>query len=259
MLVPDLGQLGISMYNYGSFARDEEALKVIYGVDLHDASHRRQLADRGVLTTLLDRYASLTDRRIWEIKHVYPRLGYVVEHRERTPLDVHFPVVYENSAYAIYTIAGAPLAPQVAAPQAQPVFSLDVAQPSISWSAGTRETVIERVGDRLRLVSDRSKYHYQVITPDVHVEAGRRYVVSYHIEVTAGGMSLGVLDPASDTWIASRPLGPTATAGKPLMFTAHSDKVQIILSNNNEEAIRSVAEIYRLTVEPVVSMRLPDR
>lgn len=117
-----------------------------------------------------------------------------------------------------------------------------------TWSKGGAETTATERDSRLEITSGVSRYGYQVVSSLIPVDPGTGYSVSWDVEVNEGGMAIGVLDVAADSWIVQRRLdAKTETVGE-LSFVAPSDSVRLVVFNDNPEPARSSAWIGRLVL-----------
>ena len=115
-----------------------------------------------------------------------------------------------------------------------------------AWQPGTDKTKIERRADGVRILSDRSKFHYQLVSPSIETETGARYAVESLIDMEKGALSVGILDEAADSWIVSE-----AHTARRIAFEAQSNRTRVIVSNNNAEPEQSIGLIRELQVREV--------
>jgi hypothetical protein len=104
-----------------------------------------------------------------------------------------------------------------------------------------------RQGD-VKLVTDRSRYHYQIVSHELTVVPGRSYSMEYDVVVTSGTMSIGIVDLAADAWVANKTLTPNNPASGTIAFEAPSERLQIVLANANTDPARSVAYVKKIAV-----------
>lgn len=98
----------------------------------------------------------------------------------------------------------------VAAPvDKEVVWSFRPKPSSRTWSKPVLEgaALTIRQGS-LELITDVSRYHYQIASHAIGVVPGHLYALRYSIEVSDGKMSIGVVDLAANTWVASKSLVP---------------------------------------------------
>jgi hypothetical protein len=102
--------MGLSIYAPRSFPAEELALKMAYGIDLHDRSIvnglRKDLPDE-----VSRRFDSLTDAQLTALLAAVPSVRYVVSERTgpgagRFLPVLNFPIVHENEWYRVYDVAG---------------------------------------------------------------------------------------------------------------------------------------------------------
>ena len=133
----------------------------------------------------------------------------------------------------------------------QTVFRLDPVTARRVLTLGTAGTRLHDDPGTVRVTSDVSQFHYQLISPVVDVDPGREYVVTYAIEVTRGRMMLGVLDVPADKWLVRRRIEIGKGGSQAVAFACRCDKVRVILTNDNEAPATSEAVVREIRVNPV--------
>ncbi len=124
-------------------------------------------------------------------------------------------------------------------------YTLALSRDGANWSVATPETQITSSGNELRIRTDKSKFHYQLVSNVIVVKAGSRHVIEYDVQVSEGNMFLGVLDVERDQWISQWPLstgGPSATQRSIVVPTR---AISLILSNYNVEGPRESSAVIR--------------
>lgn len=246
IVLADTGQLGISMYDHDSLELEREALQEIYGISLDDEKDQRRLDELGVVPTLTAGYEELTTERVARLKKYHPGLAYVVEHRQRTPLVLDYPVAYENETYVVYRVDGPPTPLESVW---EPVAEWSSAETPEAWAAAGAETTVGVEDDHVKLVSDESQYRYQIILPEFPTEPGAKYKVRFDVALEKGNLGLGVLDTTADAWIGQTDVrGAIAADEHEFVFTAKSAGGKLIVTNQNATPTRSKATLRGLSV-----------
>lgn len=130
---------------------------------------------------------------------------------------------------------------------ARELYVFDGAAGPENWRKGVPEVVLEPAGDGVwSLITDESRFHYQVMSREIAVLPGRPLVLTHDIGVASGGLGLGVLDVAQNRFVARDALPERAQGERRLEFAPPSDWLRLILHNNRDPAGVSKAEIRRL-------------
>lgn len=130
---------------------------------------------------------------------------------------------------------------------ARELYVFDGAAGPENWRKGVPEAVLEPAGDGVwSLITDESRFHYQVMSREIAVSPGRPLVLTHDIRVTSGHLRLGVLDVAENSFFARDDLPEGAQGERRLEFAPSTDRLRLILHNNQDPAGVSKAEIRRL-------------
>jgi hypothetical protein len=102
--------MGNSIYAPRSFPAEELALKMEYGIDLHDRSTVSELR-KDLVDDVYRRFGSLTDAQLTALRAAVPAVRYVVSERTEAGAGrfapvLNFPIVHENEWYRVYDAAG---------------------------------------------------------------------------------------------------------------------------------------------------------
>lgn len=163
-----------------------------------------------------------------------------------------FPVGCRGLALTLLTVTCvASLTPEpsfAADHSAAVVYALDTTTRSLNWQTATPETTVALREYGLEVRSDVSRYHYQLVSETIVTAPNRAYRLDYEISVTAGGMTIGLVDAVADRWIMDRHIGVGDDGSGRLSFIAPSKAVRVVLANNNRSRTRSSAEVVKLEV-----------
>ena len=106
-----------------------------------------------------------------------------------------------------------PRASHAPRPGSTPLIALTREFESRGWRRGTEDTAVSVNGDRVRIVTDRSHYSYQLVSSAFDTVPRADYVLSYDAETLTGAATVGVLDETAGSWIAQTNLMPGRSTG----------------------------------------------
>ncbi|HYG74239.1 MAG TPA: hypothetical protein VEK08_04465 [Planctomycetota bacterium] len=250
LVLPDTGQIGVSMYNFAGFELDCAALKTIYGVDIKTDEGREIFQHQSPAAVLLTQFCSIDDARLNEIRSQYPRVQYLLEHKERSALLISAPAVYSNSSYVLYDISREITQAQR---QTSSVYSLSSDPAAANWKLENSAAAATRSDGGLRLVSARSTYAPQMQSNPISIKAAQRYIVEWDLETIDGSMSIGIFNEPANRFIALRRLDARSARAGRLVFVASVPAVRLVLLNNNSTPRQSTVLIKRLELLEVAA------
>lgn len=247
LVLPDGGQIGVSMYDHAAFGLDEEAMRTIYGYDIRDPRALEAIGRLGPTATIVEGFFAIDDARLEAIERVYSHVRFLVEPTWRATRATRPPVVYANSEFVVRDLRALPETEadfeHVTIYRLEPgATTARAAAPAIGvvWS-----------GDTLAVTGDRTRWDYQVLFPLTRVGRGARLRATCDVEVTAGGMILGVLDKKAERWIRQEPLPVGPRRVHHVDFFGCCDDLQLVLSNglDHEGGGPSRAIVYDVRLE----------
>jgi hypothetical protein len=128
------------------------------------------------------------------------------------------------------------------------VFALSVDGIDQNWQPVTPDTHVKISENQLVVNSRSSLEHYEVIFTPFATKKGARYAISYEMEVTNGGLMIGVQSNDPPKFIRSKLVANTRDT---LTFTAISKKTQIELINSSR--LPTAAKVKHLVITEIYS------
>jgi len=144
-----------------------------------------------------------------------------------------------------------PAATPMAEPNPFVPFSLRIAATDANWTASTQETHIQVRDGQILLRGSKSKWQYQLQSSPIATTAGRSYVLKWEVDVFYGEMGVGIIDDIGGGFAVTQPIhrGPQR-----IVFIAPSNRIRVILFNNNDVDQTTLSIVRALTVsEPTTS------
>jgi hypothetical protein len=156
----------------------------------------------------------------------------------------------EEAAFPQPTLANNPCL-QANIPTGAPVFSLATDGSTANYKPRTAATRYQPEADGLLITSDESRYSYQLVSDQIHVDPGKTYVIAYEYELLKGRMDIGILSKSEDRFLLSKALLPRGPQQGPKAFARFQtpeDIVRLVLSNHNDPPAVSQIKLRKVEI-----------
>jgi hypothetical protein len=118
-----------------------------------------------------------------------------------------------------------------------------------NWQPASSKIQTKVTRDGVALSSNTARFEYQMQTSLITTKKDAAYVVNYNIDMTIGSVMIGVLDEASNQWIAQKKITGRSDS---LPFKAASAKTRIILSNEAAGPLAGVVSQIFVSAVPAM-------
>jgi hypothetical protein len=159
--------------------------------------------------------------------------------------------VDEDAAFPQPTLSNNPCLQTYIPTGATPVFSLVTDGSAVNYKPGTAATRFQAEADGLLVTSDQSKYFYQLVSDQIHVDPGKTYVIVYEYELLKGQMDIGILSKREDRFLllnAILPRDPQQGPKTYAWFQTSEDIVKLVVSNDNEPSAVSRIKLRKVEI-----------
>jgi predicted dehydrogenase/threonine dehydrogenase-like Zn-dependent dehydrogenase len=135
---------------------------------------------------------------------------------------------------------------------ARPTVVPVVSTGAISWSKADAARVEEIAGGGLEVDTDSSPSGYQVMSGPIAVPSGLLPVIAFRGRIHAGGVAIGVLSEARDTWLGVRSYVAGTIDDRLLFAPGESQHITVVIANDGATGITRLTldEVQLTFVEP---------